>query len=88
MFLFWLPYPGGYILELVEALPNRKEDTVGRKLSTVLKLYRHRGFRVTDILAGPEFEALRGSFPMLNTCGAGEHVPEIERYIRTIKDRS
>ena len=29
---------------------------------------------------------MRPSFPMLNCCTAGEHVPEIERYIRTLKD--
>ena len=49
-------------------------------------LYEQRGFRVTSIMADPEFEPLRTAFPQLNTCGADEHVPEIERFIRTVKD--
>ena len=38
-------------------------------------------------MADPEFEPLWAVFPSLNTCGADEHVPEIERFIRTVKDR-
>jgi hypothetical protein len=57
-------------------------------LKKVINLYVKRGFRVTAILADNEFEALRQWYPSLNTCAADEHVPEIERYIRTVKDRS
>ena len=53
----------------------------------VTHLYEQRGFQVTSIMADPEFEPLRTAFPQLNTCGADEHVPEIERFIRTVKDR-
>ena len=72
----------------VEALSNRKAVTITEKLKSVVKLYQHRGFQVTTILADPEFEPIRASFPSLNCCGADEHVPEIERYIRTVKDRT
>ena len=41
---------------------------------------------MTSITCDPEFEVLRPSFPMLNCCVAGGHVPEIERYICTLKD--
>ena len=41
---------------------------------------------MTAIMADHEFEPLRSEYPMLNTCARGEHVPEVERYIRTIKD--
>ena len=37
-------------------------------------------------MADPEFKPLRTAFPQLNTCGADEHVPEIKRFIRTVKD--
>ena len=37
-------------------------------------------------MADPEFEPLWAEFPQLNTCGADEHIPEIERFIRTVKD--
>ena len=71
----------------VEVLPNRQETTIKNKLRAVTHLYEQRGFRVTSIMADPEFEPLRAVFPQLNTCGADEHVPEIERFIRTVKDR-
>ena len=68
-------------------LPNRQEATIKNKLRAVIHLYEQHGFRVTSIMADPEFEPLRAAFPQLNTCGADEHVPEIERFIRTVKDR-
>jgi hypothetical protein len=72
----------------VEALPDRQEPTILRKLRAVRKLYHQRGFAITSILADNEFEPLRPFFPQLNVCGAGEHVPEAERMIRTVKDRT
>jgi hypothetical protein len=37
-------------------------------------------------MADSEFEALQPWYPSLNTAAADEHVAEVERYIRTIKD--
>ena len=54
----------------------------------MVSLYQHQGFKVTTILADPEFEPLCPWFPMLTMCGAAVHVPDIERYIRTVKDRA
>ena len=65
----------------VENLPNRQVGTVATCLKKVTQLYHHRGFRITSITCDPEFKALRPSFPMLNCCAAGKHVPEIKRYI-------
>ena len=70
----------------IEAIPDRKINTVISKLRSILNLYKHRGFNVSSILADGEFEKLRQWFPQLNTCAENEHVPDIERYIRTIKD--
>ena len=39
-------------------------------------------------MADHEFEVIRVDFPQLNTAAAGEHVPDIERCIRTIKERT
>eukprot|EP00980_Cylindrotheca_fusiformis_P013967 scaffold3632_cov158-Cylindrotheca_fusiformis.AAC.1 len=72
----------------IEALQNRQVTSISKKIKSVVKLYTHRGFHVGQILADPEFEPIRPDFPMLNCCGADEHVPEIERYIRTVKDRT
>ena len=41
---------------------------------------------MATILADHEFEPLRAEFPILNTAARDEHVPGIERTIRTIKD--
>ena len=70
----------------VEELPNRKLQTVKEKLKNVINIYAHRGFNVSTILADGEFEPMRPWFPLLNTCAENEHVPEIERFIRTIKN--
>ena len=43
---------------------------------------------MTTTLANLEFEPLCPWFPMLYVCGAAAHVPDIEWYIRTVKDRA
>ena len=55
----------------------------------MIELYQRRGFNVNTVLGDPEFDPLVAEFPgdLINCCAADEHVPEIERYIRTIKDR-
>jgi hypothetical protein len=72
----------------VEALPNRRITTVKDCLKKVVDLYHSRGLIVGMILADNEFEPLRPWFPTINTCAADEHVPDVERYVRTVKDRS
>ena len=73
---------------MVESLPNSQVGTIATCLKKVTHLYHHQGFHITSITCDPEFEALRPSFPMLNCCVAGEHVPEIKRYICTLKDHT
>ena len=68
-------------------MKDRKEKTAIKLLQGVIKMYEHRGFNIDMILGDNEFEPLRGPFPQLNTAAAGEHVPDIERCIRTIKER-
>jgi hypothetical protein len=62
------------------------------KLRHIFALYHARGFRVRTIHADPEFESLNVPLleqgTVLNTCAAGEHVPEAERGIRTVKERN
>ena len=59
--------------------------------SVLVNLYKKRGFVVQTCLADNEFEILRGSLLNLgvhmNICAPGEHVPEVERKISTIKER-
>jgi hypothetical protein len=73
-------------------IPDRKPTTFLDALKPVLALYHGRGFLVTMIRADTEFETLRTS--LRNTCSIelniapeGEHVPQLDRYIRTIKER-
>ena len=50
--------------------------------------YTARGFEVVDVHADKEFECLRESLGnvSLEICGPDEHVPEVERSIRTMKE--
>jgi hypothetical protein len=57
-----------------------------------LPIYLHRGFRITTVHADGEFsplktltESLPGG-PRLNLASSNEHVPEIERRIRVVKE--
>ena len=61
-------------------------------IKNIIGTYNKRGFTIQNVLADPEFEALRNDLKNtyginLNTALAGEHVPEIERCIQTIKER-
>ena len=51
-----------------------------------------RGFKISTLLMDRQFESIRGDLAEmqinLNTVSNDEHVPEVERYIRTIKERA
>lgn len=73
-------------------IDNRKiHDTVYPRLVQVQKMYKARGFKITSIHADGEFSPLYDDLLalkiLLNTASADEHVPEIERLIRVIKER-
>ena len=57
----------------------------------VIGVYATRGFRVSIIMADNQFESMRGELAdmgaLINVVSRDEHVPEIERYNRTIKER-
>jgi hypothetical protein len=63
---------------------------VAAALYNVLRAYRNRGFKVTECNADPEFQPLKGKLEgtSLNLCAQDEHVHDVERYIRSIKDRA
>jgi hypothetical protein len=78
-----------------EAIVNRKEPTLTACLKNVYKAYLQRGFRITHVNADLIFECCRGFIAtdlraMLNIAGEDkdEHVPEIERCIGTVKERT
>jgi hypothetical protein len=59
-------------------------------IKKIVNLYTSRGFTVDTALMDREFECLRSDLPdiNLNTTAASEHVPDVERQIRFIKERS
>jgi hypothetical protein len=77
----------------IEVQPNRKEATLIDGLLMTVKVYKQRGFVVSLALMDGEFdtpgvrEALAGQGVALNPTGRDEHVGDIERYIRTVKER-
>ena len=85
---FLITVSRGLRIGSVHALDNRQASTVRDSLLFVLNKYERRGFRITTIMADEEFEPLIHLMPAytFNLCGADEHVPDIERYIRTTKD--
>jgi hypothetical protein len=85
MFINKLPFlvtiTRGLPFGTIEFLENRQVPTVQNALTKVLRVYRHRGFRMEMINADPEFEPLQEKFGCFNFCAQGEHVPEVEQYI-------
>ena len=76
----------------VEFLRNQKATTLTEHIKKVNWLYRQREFRPIYALMDGQFEPLRGDLAelgiQLNTVSNDEHVPEIERQIRTLKERT
>lgn len=75
-----------------EMILNKSNKTLLTAIKQVRKTYKQRGFRITHLLIDGEFESLRADVATLgitvNTVARGEHVPDIERYIRTVKERA
>ena len=74
----------------MEAVPDRKEATLLKCIKGEVTLYRKAGFKVTTALMDGEFVPLHGGLAQLglrlNETSRNEHVGDIERYIRTIKE--
>jgi hypothetical protein len=75
-----------------EMIANRKNATILIAIKQVVSAYSKRGFIITHLLMDGEFEPMRGDLAAmrinLNTTSNNEHVPEIERHIRTLKERA
>jgi hypothetical protein len=76
-----------------EVLDNREQASLIKALQRINGIYRKRGFRITLVLGDSEFECTRGAIATdlkseLNICGEDEHIPDIERCIRTTKERT
>ena len=71
---------------------NTARQNPSQAIKQVHAVYMKRGFRVKNILLDGQFECLRGDLSTLgitvNVVSNDEHVPDIERYIRTVKERT
>jgi hypothetical protein len=74
----------------VKYLHGRNQNHLVKSIRKIINLYRQRGFTVDTALTDREFECLRANLPELNlnTTAAREHVPDVERQIRVLKERS
>jgi hypothetical protein len=76
----------------VEMLQSQHARVIMIAIKQVSKIYRRRGFWVTNMSMDGQFESIRGDLAELqinlNITSANEHVPEVERYIRTLKERT
>lgn len=75
-----------------ELMLDQKQETLAAHVKRIQRIYHMRGFRVATFLMDGQFNVIRGDLAemniTLNTVARGEHVPEIERHIRTIKERT
>jgi len=73
----------------VSAVKNLKKETMLNEMNLALALYKSRGFQVVNIHSNMEFECVQHDFlPItLNITPRDAHVGEVERSIRTIKER-
>jgi hypothetical protein len=78
----------------VTHMSDRKAPTIFKALKNMHNFYLQRGFQIVFIKGDGEFKPLQDLIqselfggPTLNLASANEHVPEIERKIRVIKER-
>ena len=77
----------------VNHLANRKVPEIFKAFKEIHQCCLQRGFRITEVHADGEFEPLKplieslAGGPAVNLASSDEHVPEIERRIRVVKER-
>jgi len=90
---FFLTLSSKICFTAVNHLADRTVPHIFKALKEIYQYYLQRGFRITTVHTDGEFapiktliESLPGG-PMVNLASANEHVPEIERRIRVVKER-
>ena len=74
----------------ISPITNRNKMTLLRERNAVIKLYETRGFGITRVEADHKFNCITNdTLPIpLNVAAAEDHVAEVERSIRTIKEHT
>ncbi|KAL7479585.1 hypothetical protein ACHAW6_005310 [Cyclotella cf. meneghiniana] len=77
-------------LMTIEFLPSRTSDQLYNYLLKVVRFYKRGGFLIKMCLMDMEFEVLesKSEVALVNCTAAREHVGDIERSIRTIRERA
>ena len=90
---FFLSLSRNICFTAVHHLADRTVPKIFSAFKEIYQYYLHRGFRITTVHADGEFaplkiliESMPGG-PMVNLASSNEHVPEIERRIRVVKER-
>jgi len=75
----------------IDPLENKGRVSIIRILQNIIQLYSTRGFIISDLFGDGEFDVDDIKLAILpittHICSTNEHVPKIERPIRTIKER-
>jgi hypothetical protein len=73
-----------------EYVAKRSKANLVNSFKKVFQIYNQRGFNIQTALMDRELECLRDDIRgvILNTTATSEHVPEIERQIRVVKERA
>lgn len=75
-----------------EMIPDSKATTLFESVTHVVQLYDARGFWVTHMLMDGEFKSNQSNLLklniFLNVCSKSKYITEMERMIRTIKERT
>ena len=74
---------------MAEFTPNQMTNQLACKLKRIISLYSRAGFTIQTILMDMEFNEVIPEIPevIINTSAASEHVAEVKRRIRVIKER-
>jgi hypothetical protein len=91
---FFLTLSRKICFTVVNHLTDRTVKTIFAAYQEIHAFYLNRGFHVTTLLVDGEFAPLQVLIqsmpggPRVNLISASEHVPEIKRRIRVVKERS
>ena len=75
----------------IAPIPNLKSDTLAAKIKVSIAGYKKRGFNVQFLLVDKQFKGLISRLKgivIVNVVSMKEHVPEVEQFIRTAKERA
>ena len=78
-----------YFFRTVEFIPTNTYRNMLSCLQNIINQYNSRDLDVVQVFGDPEFLCLTPSIlpTVLHICGKGDHVPTVERSIRTVKER-